>query len=600
MCGIFGAINFNGYFNDSEIKQFKKLTNLVTYRGPDNYGFFINRQKNIFLGHRRLKILDLTDKANQPMQFKKKILIYNGEIFNYQEIKKTILKNCNFSFESNSDTEIILKSLECFGNKIINKWDGMWSFLLWDEEKQELLVSRDRFGIKPLFYLNFQNKLYFASEIKQLLPLLPKKEFNRKIIFHFLKQGILDFDNETFFNKINRFPAGEIWEINKKGEIRRKKYWQFEPNENFQISEKEAIEQFRDLLIKSIQKRLIADVPVGVLLSGGLDSSTIVALLVKYFKKDEIQTFSIIGDYKKFTEEIFIDEVINKLQIKNRKIIVTANKIKFFIEKSLIAQDEPYSSLSIPAQFYLFKEIKEHFNEVVILSGQGGDEILGGYRKYFFFYIKELIKQRKWNNLLILLFHSFIHRTVLWQFNVLDAKRYMPNNQSEKCFLKDKFPLEPIWFMETLKKRQLKDIRKYSLPILTRYEDRNSMFHSLEVRHPFLDYKLLEFGINLSNNLKVKDGWLKYILRKSIIELPNKIAWRRDKQGFLLPQNLWLKRELKKELENSLNSSALIIKNNIIDWDKLQNYYYNSFKNIDYNLIFRIFITEKWLQYHFR
>ena len=598
MCGIFAAINFRGKFKKEEINFFKELTNLIEYRGENDFGFY--EDDKVFLGHRRLSILDLSQRGHQPMEKYNCIIVFNGEIFNYKELKNQ-LNSKNFS---TTDTEVILDIYREKGIEGFKEFNGMWAFIIYDKNKKKLIISRDRFSIKPLYIYRDKDRLYFASEIKQLIPLIRNKKVNEDKIYKFLIQGLLDYDEETFYKYIFKFPAGETWVIDIfSGRIEKSKYWNFKPNENFEISEKDAIKQFRELFLDSIKLRLRSDVPIGILLSGGLDSSSISAVVKVNFLKD-VKTFSIVSRPKTFSEDKYIDILKESLNLHNTKIEITYEKIKQFIEKTLFHMDEPFGSLSVVAQHILFHYIKNETNIKVLLSGQGGDEILGGYLKYFFFFLSEELKKREYLVVLKNILSSFIKRTVLQQFSLKIAKRYLPFmktfNPLEKIF-KENFSKEPIWKVKSFKERQLEDLLKYSLPALTHYEDRNSMAYSLEVRHPFLDHRLVEFSINLPNYLKVKNGWLKYILRKSITELPKKIAWRKDKLGFIIPQNIWIKTYMKKEIYELFTQDAYIYeyieKNKFLDI--LDKFFSKKQYIIDDRDIFRFFITELWLRKNF-
>jgi len=603
MCGIFGVIDLDEKINGRELDKYISITNLVSYRGPDSYGFYLSEKKNVFLGHRRLAILDLSENGKQPMSFDGITIIYNGEIFNYEELKKD-LKSKGFEFHTNTDTEIILKAYKYYGTEAFKYFDGMWAFIIYDEILQRVIISRDRFSLKPLFYLKEKNRYYFASEIKQLLKIAKSKSYNKQKIFNFLKQGLLDFDTDTFFNEIKRFPPAYTWIIDlKEKKIVKENYWHFLPADEVKISEEEAAENLKVLLKNSINKRLRSDVPVGILLSGGLDSSSITATVKNYFQNDVI-SFSIVSYEENFTEKKYIDILTKNLSVENRQFFIDENIIKERIDKTLEFQDEPFGSLSVVAQYYLFEKIKNETDTVVLLSGQGGDELLGGYLKYFFFFLKESIKKRNFLQFFENLTFSIFNKTVLHQFELSSAKRYIPFLQDRNDdYLIIKGKLEPIWTVETFKERQYLDIIKYSIPVLARYEDRNSMAHSLEVRHPFLDFKLVEFCLNLPNHLKVKNGWLKYILRKAINDLPNEIRWRKDKQGFLIPQDIWIRTTLRNEIISNINKNSLIVKEQIIDLDKFIQYY-NLFikgnKIVHSTDIFSVYILEKWFKITFR
>lgn len=591
----------NGFFTKEDYHRFIHLTEMVSYRGPNASGYVILNIKksanenyfDAFLGHKRLSIIDLTNTANQPMEDKGVWIIFNGEIFNYLELKEELKKD-GFIFNTNSDTEVILKLYRKYGESGFEKLNGMWAFAIVDLPKKKVVLSRDRFSIKPLYYTQINGQFYFASEIKQLLPLIQKKEINPNIMYNFLQQGLLDYNNETFFSGIYKLEPKTnliIRLIDKK--IDYKKYWDYTiediPNINY------AVDKFREIFIDSVKIRLRSDVKVGALLSGGLDSSSI-TVIANHIQNGNFESFSIVSKDKKYSEEKFIDILCKTKNIKNQKLYFEPDIALSTLEEVIYHNDEPFCGLSVVAQYNILKKIKEETDIVVVLSGQGGDETLMGYLKYFFFNLKELIKQKSLISALAQIFLSLLNRTVIWQFNIKEAKRYIPYIDKDKNYLKIKGILEPIWQCNNIRERQILDIDKYSVPALTHYEDRNSMAHSLEIRLPFLDHRLVNLLLSLPPQMKIRNGWTKYILRKSLFELPNDIRWRRDKQGFITPEEKWLKRDLREIIENAFKRSILA-ELGIIDNKLFLNYYYdfqNNKRNIWYADITRTFIAELW------
>jgi asparagine synthase (glutamine-hydrolysing) len=607
MCGIFCAISFNQRFTYKEFEQFKVLTDLVSHRGPDASGYkrystsMISNDEtfNIFFGHRRLSIIDLSVNGNQPMESDNISIIYNGEIFNYLELREE-LRSRGVSFKTNSDTEVILKIYETEGTKGFAKLNGMWAFIIYDLQKNIIITSRDRFSLKPLFYLNLGTNFFLASEIKQLIPLLNKKELNSNAMFNFIKQALTDYSDDTFFNSIKKVKPKTNLIINlSQGEFKEETYWDYEP---ISIgSEKNAFEMFREILFDSVSMRLRSDVDVGSLLSGGLDSSAI-SIIASKFNLTDFKTFSIISDDENFSEEEYIDEFVNQTGIKNLKIPFDANEVLNSIDSVICNQDEPFGSFSIIAQNLIFKKIKENSDTVVVLSGQGGDEIMMGYLKFFFFYLKDLARKKRIDLLLKELFQSLVNRTILYQFNMSAAKRYIKQLQKEKNhFILFEGNNEVIWESNDLKKRQIDDIDKYSIPALARYEDRNSMAYSVESRVPFLDHRLVNLLINMKPELKLKRGWSKYVLRKALTELPERIKWRRDKRNFLIPEDKWLRINLSNSIKTLFNDSYLN-RFGIVDDRKFLNYYNEYLKGsklIHHADISRVYIAEKWLRQNF-
>lgn len=611
MCGIFGAVSVSENFNANDFTQFKRLTDLVSYRGPDasDYRGFNSKERsidnnnfNIFFGHRRLAIIDLSDEGLQPLFSDNCWIIFNGEIFNYIELREELkTRNCNFN--TNTDTEVIIKIYKEFGESGFDKLNGMWAFAIYDVDKNKVILSRDRFSIKPLFFFRNKNKLFFASEIKQLLPLLNKRELEFERMKIFLNQGLLDFDDQTLFSEIKRVkPKTNLIIDLSTNQINESKYWDYS-NQLIEGSDDELFAKFYEQFNDSVRIRLRSDVKVGSLLSGGLDSSAITAAALK-FTSNSIETFSVISEDKKFSEENFIDLFSSHLKIFNKKISLNTNYLKNNIDIVLKHQDEPFNYFIPVAHYNLINSLNENSDIIVILNGQGGDEVLLGYLRFYFFYWKKLLSEKKFFILAKELFLSLLNRTAILQFRINAAKRYLPQKLAdEKDFLISKSELINVWQYDNIRQAQINDIDYYSVPFLNRYEDRNSMAFSKEIRLPFLDHRLVDFLVNISPEKKMRNGWSKYILRKSFAELPPDIRWRRDKKGFVLPEENWLRTAFKEDIFNMFKSNNnLLTKMNLINPEKFLNYYQKYLsgdKRIHNTDISRIFIAEKWLQKYF-
>jgi asparagine synthase (glutamine-hydrolysing) len=315
-----------------------------------------------------------------------------------------------------------------------------------------------------------------------------------------------------------------------------------------------------------------------------------------------LRTFSIISNEKNVSEEKYIDILSLENNIKNQKLFFTDADVLSNVDKVLFHQDEPYGGFSVIAQYTIFELIKKNTDIIVVLCGQGGDEILLGYLKYFFFYLKILIKERRYVKVLQELLGSIFARTIVWQFRLNIAKRYMPYYMNTtNNYIKINGVLEENWQCNNIRQRQIEDIDKYSVPILTHFEDRNSSAHSLESRLPFLDHRLVNFLLSVNTALKIKNGWTKYILREAIHELPKRIRWRRDKKGFSVPDDNWLRVDLKEDILNTFKNSTLD-KLGIIDQKKFIAYYnqfLNHSKTIYSNDISKVYIAEKWARLNF-
>lgn len=606
MCGIFSAVSLNNPFDREDLINFKNATDLVSYRGPDAAGYKTFQIKDnltensfdVFFGHCRLSIIDLSEDGNQPMENNGVTIIYNGEIFNYLELKEELKRN-NVLFKTNSDTEVILKIYEIYGTQGFSKLNGMWAFILYDSNKKLLIASRDRFSIKPLFWTRNGDKLFFASEIKQLHQFLPHLDINKRTVSLFILQGLMDNSSETFFNGIERLESKSNLIINlTTGKISKEQYWDYEFKT---ISENQISESFMELFYDSVRMRLRSDVELGALLSGGLDSSAI-SIAAREMIGDNFKTFTVVSDNKKSNEERFADIVTKSKSIKNKKLFLRISTIKENFDKVLYHQDEPFASFSVIAQYSILEKIKKETDIVVVLSGQGGDEVLMGYLRYFFFYLRKLYSSKKYIELFKEVCASIIYRTMITQWRLSAAKRYLPNIiNSDKNFLLINPELVKTWEHSSLIESQKNDIDKFSVPILTRYEDRNSMAHSIETRLPFLDHRLVEFLLGIDVKFKVKNGWNKYILRKSFKEMPNEIRWRRDKKGFTVPEELWLKNDFKDDIITNFKKSRLE-EAGIIRGDYFIDYYKDYIlgsRRIHDSDISRIYITEKWMKNYF-
>lgn len=599
MCGIAGVINFNQKPADESI--LREMIGKVRYRGPNDEGYFVN--ENAGLGHCRLSIIDLSKAGHQPManENNKIWLAYNGEIYNYIELREE-LKKAGHIFKSNTDTEVIIHAYEEWGGQGFKKFNGMWAFAILDLNKNKLILSRDRFSVKPLYYAFCNNSFYFGSEIKEIKPFLTKKELNIDAMYKFLRQGLLDYNEETFFLGIRKLkPMHNLIIDLKTGKTEEQRYWNYTKED---IREERAIEKFKALFEDSIKLRLRSDLPIGVLLSGGLDSSSI-AVTANKLIGENLRCFSVVSSEKKYSEEKFIDILINKRGLRVDKLFLNSEISWGRLQEVVAHNDEPFGGFSLIAHNQMLEKIKKDTDIVVLLNGQGGDEILAGYRKFFFFYLKEQMRKGRYLNVLRNILLSFAKRTIAWQ--VLTEPQLWPAAMNY-IFINKKRPLDDIFKIKreleqagdagTLRDRQILDINKYSVPVLAHYEDIDSMFYSLEMRLPLLDYRLVNFSLSLADDFKIKNGRNKYILRKAITDLPKEIAWRRFKRGFSTPEEKWIKEDFKDRVLEIFNESHLD-KIGMIDKNKLLENYKkflggsNKMCHLDF---IRFVIAELWLR----
>jgi asparagine synthase (glutamine-hydrolysing) len=578
MCGFFGVINKGGIndicWNAAKIVQ--------QHRGPNSSGDWIGTIKgwNVALSHQRLAILDLTKSGEQPMIHPDtgSILVFNGEIYNFIELKAE-LDESGVIFFGNSDTEVLLQALEFWGvKKTLSKLNGMWAFS-WVDVKQDMVyLSRDRSAEKPLYLAVTDQEVYFSSELKTLLTLLDKRQYlNYQAIYEFLEYGLLDIETHTMFKGIEQVESGSILSFKLTSSNIKKdhdKYWECPVVEESSMTLPKFVDKVRNQLYKSVNMRLRSDVPVGILLSGGLDSSSIAAI-VKETGVENITLISLVSDDSRFDESLFIDSVAEHLGCSVTKIKLPNSPHELFdhLENATWFMDAPLGSFSNVAHFLLMKAANK-MGITVVLSGQGGDELFCGYRKFFGFHIINLFRKGSFFQMI----HNFAqfawNKSIVSQFHWGEAARYLPKffrckqesvlGISLQSCTPTKMGLQSG---ESVQERQRRDLLHLSVPTLTHYEDRMSMAWSCEIRCPFLDPDLIELLVPAPIKYKLDKGWSKYALRLAMEPLlPQDIVWRKDKQGFLNPEGEWLKTVLKPHiLNNYFNEDAMIFSYGIID-----------------------------------
>lgn len=577
MCGIVGS------YGKLNIENFKNALHSIAHRGPDNESYLIydvqdNKKilenelsdyKNyIALGHRRLSIIDLSEDANQPMYFKNYSVIFNGEIYNYKEIRQE-LEKVGYQFDTKSDTEVLLKSYDCWGQECVNKFNGMWAFCILDKVKNELFLSRDRIGVKPLYYYQDEENFYFASEIKALLEFKIQRIANKKELIKYLIYGNQENLKETMFINIMRFPAGANGTYGlSTNELKLKEFFDLEKlsiaNEQNEV---EWISQIRNDIKNSIDLRMRSDVAIGMALSGGVDSNIVVSQVTKI--DNNIETFSsVYTDDETINETKNIQISLERLKLKSNFTTVTKDAIIKNIEKIVWHQDEPFDTLGILAQNKVY-ELMHNKNVKVSLDGQGADEVFAGYPTYKAIYLRE-------NLCNIFKYQEFYRCGFLTMQNIkLVLLSFFPG-LFEKIYFKKRanqifdnivfYPSEKkgFFFLEDLNKKLIYDTKEY-LKVLLRFVDRNSMQYSIESRGVFLDYKLIQNALKIPSKFKIKECYTKYILRKAFSsDVDERILLDKNKLGFPVPQNEWLKDDyIVDYLDKHINSSKLLKKLNV-------------------------------------
>lgn len=563
MCGIAGILTFNG--QQVLTSQLKKMGDILSHRGPDGEGFWLNASLSMGMAHRRLSIIDLSERAAQPMHYLNRYsIVFNGEIYNYIELRNE-LKKYGYSFTTESDTEVLLAAFDKYGVKMPEYLDGMFSIAIWDEQERKLFCVRDRFGEKPFYFYHKNNERFvFASEMKALFGIGIEKRHNRHMVYNFLAHHIEEnpFDRtETFFENVFSLEPAHYLLIDHDGVVIKEEYWRLEIKRDESITFDEAASKFRELFDLSIKRRLRSDVPVGSSLSGGIDSSAVVCSLFKFNEQKAFSqnTFSARFYDPSKDEGSYMKMVIDSTAVTPHEVWIDERVLVDDLDKICYYQEEPFGSASILAQWKVMQLAKDE-NVTVLLDGQGADEVMGGYVHFFRPYFMELYlhnskllhkelasyKELRGKDFDInLRFKLDTLFPNLMQFSGA-IKRKIINPSYFKFISKHLLHLyknepQPFTQFRTLNESLLHATTEYGLDRLLRFADRNAMAHSREVRLPFLFHELVEFMFTLPSSYKIKDGWTKYILRKSVENrLPMEIAWRVAKLGYEVPQDKWM------------------------------------------------------------
>ena len=615
MCGLAGVVTNSNHVDIND--RLISAENIQKHRGPDiqDKKIFSSGKWEVGFSHQRLAILDLSDAGSQPMMSLSgnSCIIYNGEVYNYTEIKSQLKTPCH---QSETDTEVVLNALEELGIKdAVSLFNGMWAFAWLNIKTNKLYLCRDRVGVKPLYYYLNNNVLYFSSEVKTILEMTGEQfNINYQAVGEYLFQSLQDSNNNTFYNEIKSVPAAHYIEIDLTQpilELNCVKYWDVLDKKPY--SGDDLVGHVQSLFDSSVQIRMRSDVPVGVTLSGGLDSSSIAAAMKRHLgSSDNLHILSAVSPQSDLDESKFIDIMAESLNAKIHKVELNwgADEAIELLKKTIWHNDAPIGSFSNVAHYLLMKKAHE-LGITVILSGQGADEVLCGYKKYLGFYLQFLMRGKKIPKAIFVLLGFIFNRTIVNQFSFNEAKRYLPMRQKKSDLnivgtrLKEQYCPKVLGLKpnQTMQQRQADDLNQLSVPFLTHYEDRMSMAWSREIRLPFLDYRLMELFVNLPPEKKMRRGWSKYILRQAMdVFLPNKITWRKDKQGFVNPQERWLKNELYESVISYFSEDALMFKLGLVNRDilltKYKLYCSNTSKGnrVWYRDIFNPLALEIWLQ----
>lgn len=592
MCGI------TGYFKSDDRLLSKdsliKATNSIRHRGPDDAGYYEN--ENVGLGHRRLSIIDLSSAGHQPMTSAngRYIIAYNGEIYNYLQLKQELQSN-GFQFRSQSDTEVVVNGFEYWGSSIFEKLNGIFAISIWDQAEKKLILARDRMGVKPLYYWHENDLLLFGSEIKTILSYdIVKRKINLQSFHEFLYYGYALGEN-TMFSGIKMILPGQYLEISK-DKVITKEFWSIKNIKTISqngIIESMAISQTKSLLESAVSRQLVSDVPVGVFLSGGIDSSAITAFASKHYA-GKLKSYSAGFDFDGGHNELpLASKIAKKFGTQHHELMIQGKDISDIIKKMIYHHDEPFSDAANIPLYLMTQHVKNDCK--VVLQGDGGDELFAGYPRYHI--------MSKYNQ------YKFIFTTLNAVKSLIPSKyvrnkteRFYPlfkNDQSKIRFAKflteEREGIPEQLFIENIQKNflQTNPFKRYEevskeLDFLSdnvqkllwldtkiilpdqflEKVDKSTMANGVEVRVPFLDNDLASFALSLPSELKVKNGIKKYLLKKALDGiLPNEVLYG-PKKGFGVPYQNWLKGPLKSFMKEIFNDPK-IIQMNIFDYNVL-------------------------------
>jgi asparagine synthase (glutamine-hydrolysing) len=624
MCGITGIIG--NQLNTSVYQTaIQKMTDAIAHRGPNSQGLW--QDETCFLGHRRLSIIDLSEAGNQPFisQDGRYILIYNGELYNYKDLKFELQraehgsKNIPYIFKTNTDTEVILASYLRWGNNCMKRFNGMFAFAIWDTVEKKLLIARDRLGVKPLYYQYKNNTLVFASEIRALIKSeIVDKKINPSAVAEYVQYATVHAPN-TILQDVLMLMPGHFLELQHDA-LSISSYWNINDytTSKQDLSYKETCNQVNDLLTDSVERRLVADVPFGAFLSGGIDSSAIVGLMSKV-SSEKIQTFNISFDEGEFSEAKYARQISQKFNTQHHEIKLTPTDFLKQLPEALAAIDHP--SGDGPNSYIVSKATKQA-GITMALSGLGGDELFAGYDIFKRFYELE---KKSWLNIvpaknLVGKFIASQKKSVqgdktseilaldtISGYQAYPINRKLFNQKDYQSLLKNKYNDSNFIFNciknsktdknHILSRVSLFEIETYMQNILLRDADQMSMAVALEVRVPFLDYQLVEFTLGVKDEYKYPHTPKKLLIDALGDLLPNEIV-NRPKMGFTLPWKEWLKDDLREFCEDNMiqfskrsfvNREAILI---------IWNRFLNNDPKITWSRIWHLVVLNHWINTH--
>lgn len=625
MCGIAGFFAVNGDCRISQ-DQIKDMTRAIRHRGPNDSGCLLIDKStgrnsmfrdsessssldfgHIGLGQRRLSILDLSERGQQPMGHSESgvWIVFNGEVYNYVELAKE-LKGLGYSFETTTDTEVVLKAYVEWGDDSFRRFNGMWSLAVYDPRGDVLHLSRDRFGKKPLYYYDSGQHVVFSSEIKSLFVRkdTPKEVNENKVVDYAGRHyRYVDDDNESFFRDIRQVPKGHILSITGTGSRRLEKYWEVANRPELAAAkEEDLVVMFQELLEDAVRIRLRSDVPVGCMLSGGMDSTSITCMASRH--STDIHTFSGVTGSGCYDESAYIDSVVDKAGTTHKYIYPDPGEMFDVLREMMTFHDEPVCTVTWYCTYVIIREIAKE-NIPVILTGHGGDELLGGYWDHYHYNFEDIRAAGA----------SDKQEMDAWLANhgrnpqeYARERAYIETLMKDRRVALNKFSryvdhlsgritegiskkIESPDMNGELAKRLYLEMFRETIPASLRSEDRNMMAFSIENRVPFLDYRLADLCFNIKNEYKIRNGLGKWLLRESMKGvLPEKVRTRKDKAGFIAPFDNWIRNENREQMEEMINARSYV-NEEIYDHKKLKELYARHLAGEDHYMFFWQYIN---------
>jgi asparagine synthase (glutamine-hydrolysing) len=642
MCGIAGILDFTNGFRREELRQLKRMADSILHRGPDDVGFVLLgcsgtpasrplfyspdfpadkvdlESYKVGLANRRLSILDLSVAGRMPMcnEDGSIWITYNGEIYNYSELAHE-LKQKGHQFRSSSDTEVILHAYEEWGVSAVTRFNGMWAFALWDANRDRLLLSRDRFGVKPLYFHMDRRRLIFASEVKAIRAAGIEPGPNLPYLEYFLQNGVMCDGEETFYADIKQLMPSHSLIVTGSGKTSFDKYWTY-PGHSASTSEQsdKLIGQFKELFKDAVRMRLRSDVPVGACLSGGLDSTSIATMCRMVSPGTEFHTFSVLFDEEQYNETDNMEAVLKSIQVHHHYIRATAGELIQSVPRIVQAMDGPHLSASTYPYWLMLTKVKECVK--VLMDGQGADELLAGYGIFQIAWldsaIRATLRKGTIDPNLFQGIRDIVHGTQLpagvqigyWLRENYKIARHLQNRlwphrrifnapvegiDTDRCYL-------PLYSDDPLKNWLYQWHSSRVLPGLLQYGDALSMSSSVEVRQPFMDYRLVEFVFGLPYAMIHSGLESKFVLRKAMDGiLPDTVRNSRKKIGFRTPLSDWLRNSLREPVRDILLSRTAKLRS-LLDYEILEAMLDRHLQNHadESSYLWRYLLTEEWLQ----